>query len=86
MVEAYKAMPGVEKVPGSADLPLQHQNRRHSMRLEDDTFQTKSREYRQAELQDSLPQGFTGMWSLAGSTTPAGINQSYTGIFQGLIE
>jgi len=63
MAEAYKAPADVEKVPGSTNLPLRHQNRRRSMRLEDDTFQTESREHRQAELQDSLPRGFTGTWA-----------------------
>lgn len=54
MAEAYKAAAGVEEVPGSADLPLQHQNRRHSAQLEDDTFRTKSSEYQQAKFQDSV--------------------------------
>lgn len=45
MAEAYKATAGVDEVPGSTNLSLQHQNRRHSVWLEDDTFQTKRRQY-----------------------------------------
>lgn len=44
MAKAYKALTEVEEGAGSTNLPLQHQNRRHLMQLEEGTFQTKNRQ------------------------------------------
>lgn len=76
MAEAYKAMTGVEEV--------QHKFAPAAPKQE--TFNAIRGRYlsnhEQAELQDSLPRGFMGMWSSAGSTTPVAINQNNTGVCQ----